>query len=223
MSDRGRSPEKEGRMNNDAHPDTPITVVAICGSLRRGSHTRMALEIALEGASEAGAETRLIDLCNYDLSFCNVDVGESELPEDVRRLRREVAEAQGILLGTPEYHGGYSGVLKNALDLMGFDEFSGKMVGLVGVSGGALGAAHALGSLRTVARAVHAWVIPEEASIPQASQAFDAEGRLKDPRLEKRVKRVGRQVARFAWLHHSEKSKAFLREWEEAPADGGAA
>ncbi len=42
----------------------------------------------------------------------------------------EVAGAQGIILGTPEYHGSFSGVLKNALDLMGFDEFEGKMIGL---------------------------------------------------------------------------------------------
>jgi len=65
----------------------------------------------------------------------------------------KVKRAQGILLATPEYHGGYSGVLKNALDLMGFDEFEGKMIGLVGVSGGNMGAFGALSSLRSVGRA----------------------------------------------------------------------
>ena len=44
-------------------------------------------------------------------------------------------QAQGIILGTPAYHGSFSGVLKNAMDLMGFDEFGGKIIGLVGVSG----------------------------------------------------------------------------------------
>ena len=56
-------------------------------------------------------------------------------PPGVGKLREEVRAAEGIILGTPEYHGGFSGVLKNALDLMGFDEFEGKMMGLVGVSG----------------------------------------------------------------------------------------
>jgi len=54
-------------------------------------------------------------------------------------LREEVKQAHGIILGTPEYLGSYSGVLKNALDLMGFEEFEGKMLGLLGVSGGAMG------------------------------------------------------------------------------------
>ena len=63
------------------------------------------------------------------------------------------------------------GVLKNALDLMGFEEFEGKML----------------------------VVVPEQASIPQARQEFDDTGNLKDPKLEERVRNVGRQVARFAY------------------------
>jgi FMN reductase len=65
-------------------------------------------------------------------------------------LREEVNQGQGIILGTPEYHGGYSGVLKNALDLMGFEKFEEKMLGLVGVSGGAMGAFGPMNSLREV-------------------------------------------------------------------------
>ena len=49
----------------------------------------------------------------------------------LHRLRKEVKEAHGIIVGTPEYHGSLSGVLKNALDLMSFDEIEGKMMGLV--------------------------------------------------------------------------------------------
>jgi FMN reductase len=71
---------------------------------------------------------------------------------NVVNLRRK----KRIILVTPEYHGGYSGVLKNALDLMGFDEFEGKMLGLVGVSGGRMGAFGARNSLREVGRALHA-------------------------------------------------------------------
>ena len=63
-------------------------------------------------------------------------------------LRRTVQGAHSIIWGTPEYHGGPSGVLKNALDLMGFDEFQGKVVGLVGTSGGEMGATNALNSPR---------------------------------------------------------------------------
>jgi FMN reductase len=97
--------------------------------LRAGSFTRMALQVALAGAQEAGAQTRLIDLREYHLIFCDGKEDESTYPKDVFRLREDVRVAQGIILATPEYHGGYSGILKNALDLMGFEEFEGKMLG----------------------------------------------------------------------------------------------
>ncbi len=208
-------------MNQNDQTGNRVFVVGICGSLRRSSYTRMAVQIALQGAQETGAQTRLIDLRDYHLVFCTGNEDESTFPEDVFKLRREVSQAQGIILGTPEYHGGVSGVLKNALDLMGFDEIEGKMIGLVGVSGGALGAVHALNNLRTVGRALHAWVIPEQVSIPEAWKVFDDSGTLKDSGLEERVKEVGRQVARFAYLHTSEKAQEFLRAWEGAPVNPG--
>ncbi len=208
-------------MSQKEHTENHISVVGICGSIRSGSYTRMALKIALEGAQEVGVQTQLIDLRDYDLVFCDGKEDESAYPEDVFKLRREVKQAGGIILGTPEYHGGFSGVLKNALDLMGFDEIEGKMIGLVGVSGGAMGAANALDSLRTIGRALHAWLIPEQASIPEAWKVFDESGKMKNADLEHRVREVGRKVARFAYLHTSEKAQEFLRAWEGAPINPG--
>ena len=195
-----------------------VRVVGICGSLRPGSHTHQALAVALHGAERAGAETQLIDLRQYKLVFCD---GGDDLTPDVLRLRAEVKRAHGIILATPEYHGGYSGVLKNALDLMGFDEVEGKMIGLVGVSGGAMGGFAALNSLREVGRALHAWVVPEQASVPHVSDAFDDAGKCTDAGVEKRLKGVGWQVAKFASLHNSEHYREFLKLWEEARENPG--
>ncbi|NIR49728.1 NAD(P)H-dependent oxidoreductase [candidate division KSB1 bacterium] len=199
-----------------------IQVVGICGSLRPSSFTRLAVDLALQGAQEAGAQTQLLDLRNYDLIFCDGKEDERNYPKDVFKLRDEVRQAQGVILGTPEYHGGYSGVLKNALDLMGFKELEGKMLGLVGVSGGAMGAANPLSSLRAIGRALHAWVIPEQAAIAHAWKKFDEKGKLIDESLEVRVKNIGRQVARFSFLHSSEKAREFLEAWEVAPLNPGA-
>lgn len=205
-------------MSKDDLSGNRVLVVGICGSLRPGSYTRMAVEEALRGAQQAGAQTRLIDLKDYHLIFCDGKDDESEFPDDVFKLRREVGEAGGIILGTPEYHGSFSGVLKNALDLMGSDEMAGKMIGLIGVSGGSFGAVHALSGLRTVGRSLHAWVIPQEVSIGSAYNAFDASGNIKDSHLEKRLRELGREVARFAYLHRSEKAQEFLRAWEASTA-----
>lgn len=197
----------------------PLRVIGICGSLRPGSYTRMALEVATQGAQELGAQTRILDLQDYDLVFS--DGRKTPYPEGVQRLRSDVRAADGIIIGTPEYHAGMSGVLKNALDLMGFDEFGGKMLGLIGVSGGTMGAVNALNSLRAVGRSVHAWVIPHQVAIPQAWKVFDEVGNLIDDEYRQRLLEVGRQVARFAYMHSSAQVKEFLEMWEEAPNNPG--
>ncbi|MCP4168455.1 MAG: NAD(P)H-dependent oxidoreductase [Chloroflexi bacterium] len=207
---------------NDRKPRETVHVVGICGSLRPDGYTHRAVEIALQGARERGAETQLIDLKAYDLVFCDGSKTEHERAPGVAQLRQEVHQAQGIILGTPEYHGSYSGVLKNALDLMGFDEFGGKIVGMIGVSGGAMGAANALNSLRLVGRSLHAWVIPLQVSVPQGWKQFDNQGQLKDAVLQDRLKEVGRQVARFSYLHNSQHAQEFLNMWEESPSNPGA-
>jgi len=196
-----------------------LNIVGICGSLRPSSYTCMALEIALQGAQELGAQTRILDLQDYDLTF--VDGRRTSYPEGVQRLKAEVQAADGIIIGTPEYHAGMSGVLKNALDLMGFDEFGGKMMGLIGVSGGTMGAINALNSLRAVGRALHAWVIPQQVTIPQGWKIFRADGYLEDEQYRERLLDVGRQVARFTYMHSSQQVQEFLEMWEQAPTNPG--
>ena len=210
-------------MNSDGRNGSAsqVKVVGISGSLRPGSYTRKVVGIALEGAEETGAETRLLDLREYELPFSSGNPRERNYPPDVFRLREDIRNANGVILGSPEYHGGLSGVLKNALDLMGFKEFEGKLIGLVGVSGGLMGASNALVSLRNVGRALHAWVIPEQVSIPRAWQKFNQDGSLKDEALRDRLKRVGEQVAHYSSLHALDQEQTFFEEWETAPANPG--
>jgi FMN reductase len=201
-----------------------IRVAGICGSLRPGSYTRMALKIALDSAAHSGADqSRLIDLREYDLPLATGEEIAGKGAASVLRLRAEVKAADGLILATPEYHNSFSGVLKNALDLMGFDEIEGKMIGLIGVAGGALGAFDALNELRNIGRALHAWVIPEQASISEAWKYFSADGALSNPAFEKRLREVGAQVARFARVHKCAGARDFLELWEKAPANPGGA
>lgn len=197
-------------------------MVGIVGSLREGSYTRETVKIALKGAQAAGASTELIDLRAYDLPFCQGG-GDEDLAGDVSRLRGQVQDAHGIVLGTPEYHGSYSGVLKNALDLMGFDEFENKMIGLVGVSGGRMGAHSAMNHLREVGRALHAWVVPTQAGVPRAWNEFDdATGELGDEDLAGRIRSVGAEVTRYAKLHTVDNAREFLDAWAAAQPNPGA-
>lgn len=178
----------------------PVHIAAICGSMRGPrSYTRLALQLALDAAREAGATVDLIDLAEYNLPLCN---GPDDRPDhpDVVDMKTRVGKAQGILLGSPEYHNSYSGVLKNALDLMGGDEFRGKVFGLLGVAGGSAGAINTLGHLRVVVRGVGGWSLPVQISIPNVSSAFH-EGKLADPDLAQRIRFFGRELVRFTRLH----------------------
>jgi NAD(P)H-dependent FMN reductase len=119
--------------------DSVVTpVVGLAGSLRAGSFTRMAVRYALKGAEEEGARIGLLDLAADDLSFLDREEKEPGA-RAMERFRANLRAAAGIILGSPEINGSFSGVLKNALDLTGSDEFEGKMVGLVGVAGGQIG------------------------------------------------------------------------------------
>jgi len=175
-----------------------VRIAGFCGSLRDGSFTRQALHAALSAAKAAGAETTLFDPAETPLPFCGAEPRGDEAAH-LRRWRTVARECDGMILATPEYHGSYSGVIKNALDLVNFDEMEHKVVGLVSVLGG-IANQSALNHLRIVCRSVHAWVIPHQAMIGQARAAFDAEGRVKDEKLRRRVERVGEDTVRFARL-----------------------
>jgi FMN reductase len=192
-----------------------IRVVGICGSLRPNGWTRAALKIALAGAEERGAAAELLNLRDYDLPFCGGGDVDAIQGAGVQRLQQKVSEANGIILATPNYHGSLSGVLKNALDLMSMREFEGKVVGLIGVSGGRMGGAFTLNTLRAIGRTLHAWVIPSEAWVYNADSAFSEDGHIKDPRSEERVHDVGRKIARLTRMLASKEARELLHLWED--------
>jgi NAD(P)H-dependent FMN reductase len=174
-------------------------VLAICGSRRDESYTRVALETALDEASSVGATTELLDLRTLDLPPLDADV-DAAAQGDGARLAETVDEADAVVLGTPVYHGSFSGVLKNALDYCGFDEFEEKTVGLLAVSGGSFPVT-ALDHLRSVCRALNCWVLPHQAAIPQAYRHVtydEGDGRLTNDDLEERVRVLGRRVVQYA-------------------------
>jgi azobenzene reductase len=87
---------------------------------------------------------------------------EQDHLESVIQLRKRVKEADGVILTSPEYHSGMSGVLKNALDFLGSEHFKHKPVALLAVAGGGKGGINALNNMRTVMRGVYANAIPRQ-------------------------------------------------------------
>src|SRR5688572_27364177 len=90
------------------------TIIGLCGSLRHGSFNRMLLRAAVDAAPPGTAITpesiREIPLYDGDLE------DEHGLPPAVQRLKDRIAEADGLLIVTPEYNASMPGVSKNAVD-----------------------------------------------------------------------------------------------------------
>ncbi|WP_436346263.1 NADPH-dependent FMN reductase [Natronorubrum sp. FCH18a] len=184
--------------------ETP-SIVAVNGSLRESSYTRTALRYALEAAADAGAETTLLDLGEYDLPVYDPDVdGQGEAEEAMRLVR----EADAVALGTPVYHGSYSGALKNFHDYCGWDEYEDTTVGLLATAGGG-SYGSTLDHLRITVRGVHGWVLPHQVGLRNASGKFEADPdaidgrRFRDPDLQERVEKLGRNLAEYAFIEPS--------------------
>ncbi|WP_435334537.1 NADPH-dependent FMN reductase [Haloarchaeobius sp. TZWWS8] len=175
------------------------TVLAVCGSLRETSYTRTALLHALAAAETAGAETDLLDLAKADLPVFDPDEDDQGATEYVRQVR----EADAVILGTPVYHGSYSGALKNFHDFCSFDEYEDTAVALLATAGGG-SYGPTLGHLRSTVRGVHGHVIPQQVGIRNAYDRFvddpDAPGgrAFVDDDLAERVATLGVEVVAAA-------------------------
>lgn len=168
-------------------------IVALCGSLRDQSTTRAALAHTLAAAEQQGATTDMIDLREMDVPLYDADRPNAG---DVPELKERVRAADGIVLGTPVYHGSYSSGLKTALDYCGFEEFEEKPVGLLTVAGGRFptpGIMH----LHAVCVWLRAHPLPHHVAVPSVSDAIE-DGQITDPDTAERAAELGERITAFA-------------------------
>ena len=86
-------------------------LVGLCGALRAGSTN---LKLLHEAARVSGADDVVFG--DTDLPLYNGDVEEAGMPEKVVRLVEQIRAADAVVISSPEYNRGISGVMKNALD-----------------------------------------------------------------------------------------------------------
>jgi chromate reductase, NAD(P)H dehydrogenase (quinone) len=168
-----------------------IRIVAICGSVRPGNYTAKALKLALDELGNLPdvdvAAFRIEDL---DLSLPGLPAGN---PAALERFQKAVGEATGVLLASPEYHGGVSSPMKLAIDNLGFPSaLAGKPIALLGVAAGGIGAIKSLEQLRLICSHVGAIVLPSPISVANCQKVFDEDGNCLDPKMEKMIRGCGR-------------------------------
>ena len=182
---------------------TPPKILAFAGSTREGSFNKQLLKLAAAAASKAGGDVQVIDLRDLPLPIYDGDLESREgLPENARKLKQLFISHQAILISSPEYNSSVSGVLKNTIDWLSrpvpgeksLGCFEGKVAGLLSASPGQLGGLRGLVHLRAILGNIKVLVLPDQASIPKANEAFDASGALKDPKQHQAVETVARRL-----------------------------
>lgn len=93
----------------------------IVGSLRRASFNR----VLADYAAQVVGDRAWIEYLDYsDVPFMDEDI-EFSAPASVERVRRQVEEADGIWIFTPEYNFSYPAALKNVLDWLSRPQVAG--------------------------------------------------------------------------------------------------
>lgn len=159
-------------------------ITMIAGSNREGATSTILLQYIERLLNTRHISVKLVDLRELQLPLYSPD--NLEPHPNVLRLLEAAAEADGLILATPEYHGSISGVLKNALDYINASHVAGKPVLSVSSAGGPVGVSSLL-QLQSIVRNLHGVNCPEWISLGAGSNSFSPEGAPLDEGMKARV------------------------------------
>lgn len=181
---------------------TKPVIVGIGGTTRAGSSTEKALRFALNAAKALGAETVLLGASDIELPPYAPE--RPERTPEAKRLVAELRRAHGIIIASPGYHGGVSGLLKNALDYtedMRTDErvyFDGRSVGCIVTAAGWQGTTTTLSALRSIVHALRGWPTPLGVCINSTEPAFSDDGSCISQSIADQLELLAQQTIEFA-------------------------
>ena len=179
-----------------------VTIVAIGGSTRPGSSSEMAVRLAGRSAEKAGA--RVIYITGRDLILPIYDTETKERTDQASTLVEAIRGANGLLVASPGYHGGISGMIKNALDYiedLREDErpyLHNRAVGCISVAYGWQATVSTLQQIRQVTHALRGWPTPLGAAVNSQTTKFAADGSTEDEAAASQLASIGEQVVEFA-------------------------
>jgi FMN reductase len=181
-------------------------IVGIGGTTRPGSSTESALRTALRFAEEMGARTQLFG--GEALSTLDVYSPEQrERSPAQRAIVEAVRRADAVIFASPGYHGGVSGLVKNAIDLLEDTRadqrvyLDGMPVGCIVTAAGWQGCNTTLGALRSIVHALRGWPTPLGVTLNTAGvKLFDAQGACLDAQVEASIRLLAEQVVRPSGL-----------------------
>ena len=175
-----------------ADTSRPLFIPVLLGTVRRGRMSQPAAQLVhAELARRAGVETELIDIATLPLRID--DAGEAiKMPAYAAAMER----ADGLVIVSPEYNHGYSGLLKHVLDSC-LKEYIHKAVGIVGVSAGSFGGTRTIENLLPVMRELGLATIFYDVNIGKVGRVFSPDGTLLDEAV---VRRSDRFIRELMWM-----------------------
>ncbi|WP_174285543.1 NADPH-dependent FMN reductase [Sphingomonas bacterium] len=199
-----------------------ISVVGMGGAIRPGSTSEKAFHWLMAALDERGVATSVFTGLDLDFPLFNPNGGAS--PD--RRLDRFLAairHCDALVISSPVYHGGPSGLVKNAIDhlqpLANDDRpyLTGRPVCCVAAGGGLPGAISTLSALRDVVHALRGWPTPMQVPINSSSHPFDEQGSCSDTKLDHTLTAALDDLLGFAKAMHSSQVLAVRRPAMEPP------
>jgi NAD(P)H-dependent FMN reductase len=174
-----------------------MRIAIMIGSVRVGRQSQKAALFLEKELKKRNHEVTLIDLATDPLPIMEERISRDEHPPaSAVRISRQLKEAEAIILVTPEYHGSFSGVLKNALDYF-LPEFAKKVVGVATATTGRFGGLNASVQLQHVVLSMGAFPLPQKLIVPDVPHAFDDE---MNPTGELLGKQAQKFLDEFTWL-----------------------
>ncbi|GMK41466.1 hypothetical protein PCCS19_45220 [Paenibacillus sp. CCS19] len=152
----------------------PDHILLVCGSLKEQSLTRFALQTVERFLSEKEYTTSILNVGALNLPIFDPDLVNQ--PAGAQTWVEQIEQASGLVIGTPEYHGGFSGAIKNALDYTKTELWKDKPIALIAAAGGYRTGINSLNGLRLIFRNVYARTINEQAACSKYDLEEDDDG-----------------------------------------------
>jgi FMN reductase len=186
-------------------------IVGLGGTTRPNSSSENATRAVLRAAEKIGARTEM-----YDGAAISLPMYAPESPDRAPQavnLVQAMRRADGIVLGSPGYHGSVSGLLKNALDYtedMRGDErvyFEGRAIGCIVCAAGWQAVGTTLTSMRSIVHALRGWPTPLGVGINTVEmKPFDQSGDCILPNVQAQFDMLAKQVVEFAQMLNKSRS-----------------
>jgi len=170
----------------------PLFIPVILGTVRAGRMSAHAARlIERELGKYSGVETELIDIAQLPLPIN--DAGEAIKDAG---FSAKADQADALVIVSPEYNHGYSGLLKHALDSC-LKEYIHKAAGVVGVSAGPFGGTRSIENLLPVLRELGLVTIFWDVNFSSVQNVFDADGGLREHSY---LRRIDKFLKELVWM-----------------------